>query len=40
MNVYQVNGYKDRKDYFKNHLQDFDMDYKDVVMIANHSRRK
>jgi hypothetical protein len=34
MNVYQENGYKDRKDYLKSLAEDFDMDYKDVVMIA------
>ena len=34
MNVYQANGYKDRKDYLKSLAEDFDMDYKDVVMIA------
>jgi hypothetical protein len=34
MNVYQENGYKDRKDYLKSLAEDFDMDYKDVVMLA------
>lgn len=34
MNVYQENGYKDRKDYLKSLAEDFDMEYKDVVMIA------
>lgn len=34
MNVYQENGYKDRKDYLKSLAEDFDMEYKDVVMLA------
>ena len=34
MNVYQENGYKDRKEYLKSLAEDFDMDYKDVVMLA------
>lgn len=34
MNVYQENGYKDRKDYLKSLAEDFNMDYKDVVMLA------
>ena len=34
MNVYKENGYKDRKDYLKSLAEDFDMDYKDVVMLA------
>ena len=34
MNVYQENGYKDRKDYLKSLAEGFDMDYKDVVMLA------
>lgn len=34
MNVYQENGYKDRKDYLKSLAEDFDMDYKDVLMLA------
>lgn len=34
MNVYQENGYKDRKDYLKSLAEDFDMEYKDVLMLA------
>ena len=34
MNVYQENGYKDRKDYLKSLAEDFDMEYEDVVMLA------
>lgn len=34
MNVYQENGYKDRKDYLKSLAEDFGMKYEDVVMIA------
>ena len=34
MNVYQENGYKDRKDYLKYLAEDFDMEYKDVLMLA------
>ena len=34
MNVYQENGYKDRKDYLKSLAEDYDLDYKDVVMLA------
>ena len=35
MNVYQENGYKDRKDYLKSLAEDFDMEYEDVLMLAN-----
>ena len=35
MNVYQKNGYKDRKDYLKSLAEDFDMEYEDVLMLAN-----
>ncbi len=34
MNVYQENGYKDRKDYLKSLAEDFDMEYEDVLMLA------
>lgn len=34
MNVYQENGYKDRKDYLKYLAEDFDMEYEDVLMLA------
>ena len=34
MNVYQENGYKDRKDYLKSLAEEFEMEYKDVVMLA------
>ena len=34
MNVYQENGYKDRKDYLKSLAEDFDMEYLDVLMLA------
>lgn len=34
MNVYQENGYKDRKDYLKSLAEDFDMEYENVLMLA------
>ena len=29
-----MNGYKDRKDYLKSLAEDYDLDYKDVVILA------
>lgn len=34
MTVYKENGYSNREDYLKSLAEDFDMDYKDVVMLA------
>lgn len=34
MNVYQENGYESRKHYLQCLAEDYDIDYKDVVMLA------
>lgn len=34
MTMYEENGYSNREDYLKSLAEDFDMDYKDVVMLA------
>lgn len=34
MNVYQENGYESRKHYLQCLAEDYDLDYKDVVMLA------
>lgn len=34
MTVYKENGYSNREDYLKSLAEDFDMEYKDVLMLA------
>ena len=34
MTVYKENGYSNREDYLKSLAEDFDMDYKDVLILA------
>ena len=34
MTVYEENGYSNREDYLKSLAEDFDMEYKDVLMLA------
>lgn len=34
MTMYEENGYSNREDYLKSLAEDFDMDYKDVLMLA------
>ena len=34
MNIYQENGYESRKHYLQCLAEDYDLDYKDVVMLA------
>jgi hypothetical protein len=35
MTVYEENGYTSRKDYLECLAEDYGMEYKDVVMLAN-----
>ena len=32
--MYEENGYSNREDYLKSLAEDFDMEYKDVLMLA------
>lgn len=34
MTMYEENGYSNREDYLKSLAEDFDMEYKDVLMLA------
>lgn len=34
MTVYKENGYSNREEYLKSLAEDFDMEYKDVLMLA------
>lgn len=34
MTVYEENGFTSRKEYLKSLAEDYDMDYKDVVLLA------
>lgn len=34
MTMYEENGYSNREDYLKSLSEDFDMEYKDVLMLA------
>lgn len=35
MDIYQKNGFKDRRDYLNSLVQDFDVDIDRVLMLAN-----